>query len=182
MRLNHFNMKSQLLGAALLLGCGLSASAQATDSLFMEAAVTKLRHAKEYTLKVAGLMPADRYSYKPVPEEMSFAEQLVHLAENLDWLSGDYLGNKQHVFTEKDKGLKRKEEIIPMLERTYDFALGVLGRFNTAHLADTVSFFAGPKTKLQIINLVNDHQTHHRAQLLVYLRLNGIQPPNYVGW
>jgi len=24
--------------------------------------------------------------------------------------------------------------------------------------------------------------THHRGQLVVYLRLNGILPPNYVGW
>jgi uncharacterized damage-inducible protein DinB len=36
--------------------------------------------------------------------------------------------------------------------------------------------------KLQIINLINDHQTHHRAQLLVYLRLKGVKPPEYVGW
>jgi uncharacterized damage-inducible protein DinB len=36
--------------------------------------------------------------------------------------------------------------------------------------------------KLQILNLLNDHQTHHRAQLIVYLRINGIKPPDYVGW
>jgi len=30
--------------------------------------------------------------------------------------------------------------------------------------------------------LLNDHQTHHRGQLVVYLRLNGIKPPAYIGW
>ncbi|WP_374662973.1 DinB family protein [Parasegetibacter sp. NRK P23] len=37
-------------------------------------------------------------------------------------------------------------------------------------------------SKLQIINLLSDHQTHHRGQLLVYLRLCGLTPPKYVGW
>ncbi len=68
------------------------------------------------------------------------------------------------------------------LSKTYDFALDVLQHFDLARLSDTVSFFAGPMNKLQIINLLNDHQTHHRAQMLVYLRLNGIKPPDYIGW
>ena len=45
-----------------------------------------------------------------------------------------------------------------------------------------VDFFAGPKTRSQIIQLVDDHHTHHRAQLIIYLRLLGIKPPRYVGW
>ena len=175
-------MKSFLLLCSLLFLCGMSTSAQSTDNLFLNAAITKLRDAKEYTLKVAQLMPADKYSYKPVPTEMSFAEQLLHLAENLDWLSTSYLGNAKPMLTKEDKALKKKEDILPLLEKTYDFSLNILERFDAAHLADTVSFFAGPKTKLQIINLVNDHQTHHRAQMIVYLRLNGIKPPDYVGW
>ncbi|NJL74904.1 MAG: hypothetical protein HC892_07620 [Saprospiraceae bacterium] len=30
--------------------------------------------------------------------------------------------------------------------------------------------------------LMNDHLTHHRAQMIVYLRLKDVQPPKYVGW
>ncbi len=36
--------------------------------------------------------------------------------------------------------------------------------------------------KIQFLNLIEDHQTHHRAELLVYLRLNNIKPPEYIGW
>ncbi|OYY03206.1 MAG: DinB family protein, partial [Sphingobacteriia bacterium 35-40-5] len=35
---------------------------------------------------------------------------------------------------------------------------------------------------VQFLNLIQDHQTHHRAQLIVYLRLNMLNPPNYTGW
>jgi uncharacterized damage-inducible protein DinB len=49
-------------------------------------------------------------------------------------------------------------------------------------LSTQVDFFAGPKTKLQILNIIQDHVTHHRGQLIVYLNLKGIKPPEYVGW
>ncbi|MEM9260816.1 MAG: DinB family protein, partial [Bacteroidota bacterium] len=44
------------------------------------------------------------------------------------------------------------------------------------------NFFAGPKSKRVIVYLLQDHATHHRSQLLVYLRLLGHQPPRYRGW
>lgn len=53
---------------------------------------------------------------------------------------------------------------------------------NETDLTTKVDFFARPKTKLQILNLMQDHVTHHRAQILVYLNLNEIKPPKYVGW
>lgn len=169
-----------LLCSILLLH--LSVTAQTTDSLFLKAAVIKLENARAYTLKVARLMPEEKYAYKPVPEEMSFGEQLLHLGTNLGWLSSSYIGEGNNPVTKADAALQKKEEIIKTLERAYDFALNALRNFSPEKLSDNVKFFAGPMTRLQIINLLNDHQTHHRGQLLVYLRLNGIKPPAYVGW
>jgi len=50
------------------------------------------------------------------------------------------------------------------------------------NLDEKVDFFAGEKNKLQILNLLQDHVTHHRGQLAVYLNLKGIKPPAYTGW
>jgi uncharacterized damage-inducible protein DinB len=158
------------------------AAAQKIESLFLDAAITKLQNSKEYTLKVANLMPDEKYGFKPVPGEMSFGEQLLHISANLGWLTSSYITNSKSPVTKEATQVQKKEEIIQILNKTYDFAIGALKPFEASHLADTVSFFAGPKTKLQIINLISDHQTHHRAQMLVYLRLNGIKPPEYVGW
>jgi len=156
--------------------------AQQIDSLFLEASLIKLQHARAYTLAVASLMPADKYSFKPAPGEMSFGQQLLHLSSNMGWLCSSYLSASKNPVTIADKKAEKKQEIIDVLNKTYDYAIGVLQHFAASHLIDTVAFFAGPMNKLQIINLLNDHQTHHRAQLLVYLRLNGIKPPDYVGW
>ena len=84
--------------------------------------------------------------------------------------------------TNEDSKLRSKDSIRQVVVRAYDYAIAVLTWFSAANLSDTVKFFAGPMSKLQIINLLSDHQTHHRGQLLVYLRLFGLTPPKYVGW
>lgn len=159
-----------------------SVFAQNTDSLFFDAAIAKLRHAKDYTLKVANLMPEEKYSYQPSPGEMNFREQLLHISSNMGWLCSSYLNGSENPITTADKKAVKKEDVIAVVTKTYDYAINVLQRLDKKQLPDTVSFFAGPMNKLQIINLLNDHQTHHRGQLLVYLRLNAIKPPGYIGW
>ena len=172
----------RILFLLLFLFITHAVTAQKTDSLFLDAAITKLQNSKEYTLKVANLMPEEKYGFKPVPDEMSFGEQLLHISANLSWLTSSYITNVKATVTKAAKQVQKKEEIIQLLKKTYDFAISALKLFEASHLTDTVSFFAGPKTKLQIINLISDHQTHHRGQMIVYLRLNGIKPPEYIGW
>jgi len=172
----------RLLFFALLLSAINTATAQKIDSIFLDAAITKLQNSMEYTLKVANGMPEEKYDFKPVPDEMSFGEQLLHIAANLNWLTSSYITSSKSPVTKEATQVQKKDDIIQVLNNTYEYAIGALKLFEASHLADTVSFFAGTKTKLQIINLISDHQTHHRAQMIVYLRLNGIKPPDYVGW
>jgi uncharacterized damage-inducible protein DinB len=160
---------------------GLSAKAQRADSLFMAAAIAKQKHAKEYTIQVAEKMPSGKYGFKPSPEEMSFDEQLLHTIRLMQFLCKTYLNGSLNPVKIPDSALD-KEATIKLLNNVYDYTIITLQNFNVAQLADTVSFFVKPTNKLQIINLLNDHQTHHRAQLVVYLRINGIKPPDYIGW
>lgn len=160
-----------------------SAKAQSVDSLVVQTAVIKLKNAQEYTLRVADLMPEASYAFKPTPDEMSFGEQLLHLSANMGWLSSSFLtGTGENPVSKSDSKLQGKAEIRAVVVRAYAYALSALQRFEPARLSEPVTFFAGPMNKLQIITLLNDHQTHHRAQLLIYLRLKGLTPPQYVGW
>jgi hypothetical protein len=38
---------------------------------------------KQFTLDVAANRPAEHHGFKPTPEQMSFSEQLVHIAASL---------------------------------------------------------------------------------------------------
>ena len=173
-------MRYLFLSPLLLLS--LYVNSQETDSLFIATALLKLKNAKEYTLKVADLMPAKNYNYRPTEDEMNFGEQLLHIAGNLAWLSTSYLNSGTNSNSKIDLKIKDKDSIRTVLVITYDYAINVLMHFRSENSSDMVNFFAGPMNKMQVINLINDHQTHHRGQLLVYLRLSGITPPKYVGW
>lgn len=154
--------------------------AQHTDSLNNQLAV-KWANAKVYTLKMAELMPEELYDFKPVPEEMSFKQQLLHIAQNIQWLSTSYLltGKKA---PKVDPASLTKAEVMKIVGEAYDVGMLAHQSLPAGQLDEIVSFFAGPKTKRQILLLLHDHQTHHVGQIIVYLRLKGIKPPAYVGW
>lgn len=166
-----------------LLGLLVTNSFGQASSLLTELQ-TRLRNAKRYTLEVAERMPETLYDYRPTPEEMTFRAQTVHIAQNLTWLTSSYLTQTPSPLSAASlkASNQTKAEAIRMVTQAYDYAIEAIGAFDPAHFDKKVSFFAGPLTKRQIMLLVADHQTHHRAQLLVYLRLNGIKPPDYVGW
>ncbi|MEJ5993786.1 DinB family protein [Pedobacter sp. Du54] len=153
---------------------------QSRDSLQVQL-IEKWANAKTYALKMAELMPENKYSFKPVPEEMSFREQLLHIAQNIEWLSTSYLGASPEI-TKKDTVTKTKKEVIALLSAAYNKGLSAQLSLASADLNTKVKFFAGPKSKRQILVLLHDHQAHHVGQIIVYLRLNGIKPPDYVGW
>ena len=152
-------------------------SAQEIIPTFLE----KWKNSKDYLLEVAKSMPEDKYDFKPTEREMTFGKQLLHIKENMDWLSSTYFSDNPQKEKELDIKLS-KAEIISELEKSFDNASILVKNSNPESLKETVDFFAGPKTRFQILNLMQDHVTHHRGQILVYLNLNGVKPPKYVGW
>jgi len=125
-------------------------------------------------------MPESNYNFKPTERQMSFKEQLLHIRQNMVWLSETY-------FMENDEKSKKiepntKEEILTHLTASFNRVSEIIKTIYNEDLSVEVEFFAGPKSKLQILNLLQDHVTHHRGQLIVYLNLNNIQPPKYSGW
>ncbi len=154
----------------------------ASDQI-VEAHASKLQGAKEYTLQVAALMPDSLISYSPVEGEMAFGEQLVHLADNLFWLSSSYVSEKPNpVTTKADAKNMSKEEIVAYVTRAYNFAIESIRNMDPESLTKEFDWNNSKLNKIQFLNLIQDHQTHHRAQLLVYLRLNQVTPPRYRGW
>jgi len=155
---------------------------QAQSSTYLSEMGQKLENARKYTLEIADLMPDSAYNFTPTKEEMSFGNQIAHLGDNMLWLSSTYLNKEKPNFTKIDFKNVPKKAIVEKLAVAFDYALATLKSLKPENLEETVDFFAGKMTKRQIINLMSDHLTHHNAQCLVYLRLNGVKPPKYIGW
>lgn len=96
---------------------------------------------------MAELMPEEFYDFKPVPEEMSFKEQLLHIVQNMQWLSTSYLFEDKNK-TGKDAEPKDKASVIKVLSDAYDMGLNAHKNISTKQLDEIVSFFAGPMSAL----------------------------------
>jgi uncharacterized damage-inducible protein DinB len=142
----------------------------------------KWNNSRDYMIAVAEAMPEEYYDYKPTERQKSFKEQLLHIQSNMNWLNATYF-----IVEEKDKNTTdyftfNKKDTIELLRSSFDNVFATINATPDEELKETVTFFAGPKSKLQILNLMQDHVTHHRGQLLVYLNLKEIVPPKFSGW
>ena len=131
-------------------------------------------------------MPSDKYNFKATPESKSFAENLMHIGWAMDWHSQSLLGGREPRDWKNDTELrpsnKSKEEMIAKIDETFDKTIKLITEFDVAELDDELDYFGLKRTKRQILLLLADHITHHRGQMLVYLRLNGFVPPRYVDY
>ena len=152
---------------------------QAQENLYKKAWLEKWQNSKAYLIAIAEEMPDSLYDYKPTEREMSFGEQLEHINGNMEWLATTYFDKPE---AEVSTASNSKERIIANLASSFDLILETIKAYPEARFAEQVDFFAGEKSRLQILNLLQDHITHHRGQLIVYLNLNGFKPPKYTGW
>lgn len=154
----------------------------AQSDAFLKDLSERWETSRQYTRAVAEAMPEEGYDFRPTPEEMTFAEQLSHLAAVIDWHSFSKADGQEFPPRWADfsvEGLS-KGEIIAMVDHEFKRSADLLAAFDPARLDETGSYAQFTRTRRQFFMLMADHVTHHRAQLLVYLRLKGIVPPSYI--
>jgi uncharacterized damage-inducible protein DinB len=140
------------------------------------------QRATAYTLEVAEAMPADRYGFKPPGESMNFQEQMVHLIQNLSFLSGQVTGTRPDFLRGQNPALLSKAEVSAVLQQALQHVSGLIQTTDDETLRENITFGGEKMPKENIFYLMRDHMTHHRAQAVLYLRLNGMEPPKYRGW
>ena len=88
----------------------------------------------------------------------------------------------QQPFRMKRRGEITDGEIKLALEDFFERWLAFLAEVQPEQLTETVKLWYGKVSKEFILLTMDNHLSHHRGQVVVYLRLLGIQPPAYVGW
>jgi len=167
----------------LLLSYSFTGIAQ-FNQLLINSHLEKFKNAKSYTLSMAEKLDEQKYDFKPVKEEMSFKEQLVHIGENIYWLSSTYIKEEPNPLKGKkvNSSDMNKEQVMQFVKDAYEYGLKVMIELDEKTLSNEFNWNAGKLNKYQFLNLIQDHQAHHVGQIIVYLRLNTIEPPKYIGW
>ena len=159
-------------------------SLMAQENSFIKDYLVRLENSRKYLILVAETMPEKQYNYKASPESLSFAENLMHIGYAIDWHSQSLLGERASRDWKTDTifkvANKSKVKMLSTINKTFDEAITLIKQFDISKFNDELDYFGLKRTKRQIFLLLADHITHHRGQMIVYLRLNGISPPRYV--
>ena len=137
---------------------------------------TSLAGRQKNTLAAVDAMPADKFSYKPTPDQMSFAHLVVHIIESNNGLCAkvaDVPAPKVDEFKETDP----KDKLLAAARASFDFCSTALANLDDSKLGDNVDFgrVQGPRA-MGVFFLVGGWADHYGAAAM-YLRLNGILPP-----
>lgn len=127
----------------------------------------------------ADSMPAEKYGFKPTPEQMSFGEIIAHETESNRTLCAALAGGQQTPSESVDGASASKETLVAGLKSSFEYCGAIVGTITEASLGDSVPFFGGRKaTKARAAIALAQDWADHYSQAAMYLRLNGILPPS----
>jgi uncharacterized damage-inducible protein DinB len=135
-----------------------------------------LKTSRDFTLKVADQMPEADYGFKLTPPQMSFAEQMTHLAQEQAGILASFSSGRP------DPGKPpsmNKQDVLAFVRQSFDKSIDTVSKLTPAQIAKTYNSGEGTMTGLELLMFLMDHTTHHRASAEMYLRAKGITPAEY---
>jgi hypothetical protein len=129
------------------------------------------------TLGAITAMPADKFNYKPTPDQMTFAHLVVHIIGFNNAVcakAADVAAPKVEEVKETDS----KDKLLAAATASYDFCAEALSKLDDSKLGDSIELFGrqGPRALADLI--LASGLADHYADAAMYLRLNGILPPS----
>ncbi len=164
----------------------VSVSALAQSSV-QDALVKHWKTSGDFTLAVAKAMPAEQYDFRPKPEEMGFGQLMAHIAAannnacaNASGLTKPALPPKIAEWDkERVKVAIDRETALSFLSDSFDFCNKAVAAMTPERMNTVVGPPARNLTGFEWLWGYFTHTAHHRGQAEIYLRLNGIKPPDY---
>jgi len=74
---------------------------------------------------------------------------------------------------EENKAAQSKDSVMYYVIASYDYATTGIKKMNIASLNEKVKFYNWEETKFAWLLEAFEHQTHHREQTTIYIRLAG---------
>jgi uncharacterized damage-inducible protein DinB len=136
--------------------------------------------ARDYTKEYLDAMPEDGVGLKPTPDIRSFAEQMLHIANANFAFAATATGAanpQQGKNLEKIDEYKTKAGLTKIVIESYDFVINSVKGMDVKKMDEPVKFFGRDLTRAAALNKGFEHQTHHRGQTTIYLRMKGVKPP-----
>ena len=176
-------MKKLLIFSALfILSCSTKIKAQTLSDEDIKAQILKdWERAKAYTVDYLNSMPTDKYSFKAMDSTRSFAQQMLHLAQGNLFLMFSGTDQTPPAFMKADlehsATAQSKDSVMYYVTNSYDYCMSAVKNTDVKKWGEKKKMFGHEETRFALIIKTFEHQTHHRGQTTIYIRLVGIRPP-----
>ena len=124
--------------------------------------------------------PEDKYDFKPVPAQRSFAEQLLHAANSNYFFTNPAMGRKPPVGEDpKREDYKTKAAVAAFVKKAFEDGAAAIKFKGDKGLNDlVVDPFANQQVRVSDMAWgLLEHSGEHYGQLVVYYRVAGLVPP-----
>lgn len=124
--------------------------------------------------------PEDKYDFKPVPAQRSFAEQLLHAAGSNYYFTNPAMGQKPPVAEDpKRDQYKTKAAVVAFVKKAFEDGAAAIKLKGDKGLSDLViDPFANQQVRVSDMAWAQlEHSGEHYGQLVVYYRVAGLVPP-----
>jgi uncharacterized damage-inducible protein DinB len=141
--------------------------------------VAEWLRAKNWTKEYLDKMPEAGIAFKPTPDIRSFGEQMMHLA-SANFAYASFASGKQVPYKREDltvENYKTRADLNKIVLESYDFMISAIKSIDVAKLDEKVIMRGTSLSRAAILHNGFEHQTHHRGQTTIYLRLKGVVPP-----
>ncbi|HEX7844691.1 MAG TPA: DinB family protein [Chitinophagaceae bacterium] len=167
------------LTAILIFVVAVMARAQFNESAKAQL-VKEWQRAKTYTLEYLDAMPKDKYGFKAQDSIRNFAQQMLHLAEDIVIMVSLGTG-KERIWRgqslETRLSAQSADSVRYFVTAGYDYGIDAIQNMDATKLEEIVTQKRFSETRFAWLLKAFEHQTHHRGQTTIYIRLLGIKPP-----
>jgi uncharacterized damage-inducible protein DinB len=132
--------------------------------------------------------PAADFTFRPAPELMSFGELARHILDAGDGLTGMLLAGDENLATPDFRARMKSHtralpagagqaELAQALRQSLDERIAALAAQPPEFFSRIITRFDGQRiTRLEMLQMIKEHELTHRALLFAYLRLKGLVP------
>jgi len=136
-------------------------------------------------MAIVAAMPEDKYDFRPTQGVRSFREMVEHLISDSYTHAGYVMGKtraeSEKIAGEKTKGIETRGQYLKAMGEAFDFADKMLAGITDENAMGTVTAMRGGKvTRIEAALQLFEDDMDHYGNFVVYLRLNGIVPPDTV--
>ena len=129
------------------------------------------------TIAAVEAMPADKFNYKPTPDQMTFGHLVAHMV-----MANNTLCSKAAEVpapkVEEAKDTDAKDKLVAALKASFDFCADALSKMDDSKLGETTELFGSQASHASAGIRLAGSWADHYAEAAMYLRLNGVLPPS----